>query len=210
MKKCFYGLMGISISLMFVFTFSCNKTPTYEEMKTAEKKIIRRILAEKNMEVLTEYPKNGVFGENQFVELNSGIYLNVVDSGNGNRAIYEGTNSTDILVRTSGEYYYSDESFTFNTFLNSYPPFVFKYGSAYSVVEEHKYSGDLYYSLFGMGLESILSYVGDSAVVKLLVPGYSEIRNGSSSVSAGSTFQSSGSNSFIPIYYDRVRYTFYE
>ena len=195
---------------MAVFAVSCNKTPTYEEMKSAEKKIIRRILAEKNMEILDVYPESGVFGENQFVELSSGIFLNVIDSGNGNRAIYAGTNSTDVLVRASGEYFFSDESYTFNTFSNTFPPFEFKYGSAYNVVEDHKYAGDIYYYYFGMGLESILNFVGDSAVVKLLVPGYSEIRNGNTSFSAGSTLQSSGGNSFIPIFYDRVRYTFYQ
>jgi len=210
MKKSFYSLILIGFSLMFVFNVSCNKTPTYEELKAAERKIIRRIIAEKNMEILDEFPENGVFGENQYVELNSGIYINVIDSGNGNRAIYGGSNSTEVLVRASGEFYESDSTHTFNTFLNFYAPFEFKYGSAYNVVEEHKYSSDMYYLVFGVGIESILAYVGDSAVVKMLVPGYSEIRSGSNSISAGSTLQSSRGSYFIPIFYDRVRYTFYK
>lgn len=200
----------ISFTLLYGFTFSCNKTPTYEEMKAAESKLIKRILAERRMEVLHEYPTDGVFGENQFFLLNSGIYLHVVDSGNGNRAVFDGNNSTDILVRASGYYYYKDTAYSFNTFLNSYPPLEFKYGSAYSVVEEHKYYEDLYYLYFGMGLESILSFVGDSAVVKLLVPGHAEIRNGSNSFPAGSSFQSSSGSYFVPIFYDRVRYIFYK
>ena len=183
-------------------------------MKAAEKKIINRVLAEKNIEVLKEYPENGVFGENQFFQLPSGIYLNVVDSGNGNRAVI---NETMVLVRTSGEYYALDTAISFNTFSTiSTPfgyistPFEFKYGLASNVVSEHSYNyNGLYYYFFGIGLESILTYVGDSSTVKLIVPGYSEITVGNSPLGAGSTFQNSDGYSFIPIYYDRVRYIFY-
>jgi hypothetical protein len=135
----------------------------------------------------------------------------VIDSGNGQRAVFQGTQSTEILVRTSGRYYYLDSIYTFSTFGNTYPPFEFRFGSAYNVVEEHKYSNDIYYYYFGMGLESILNYVGDSAVVKLIVPGYSEVKSGSATFSAASTFQSgAGDYKFIPIFYDRVRYSFYK
>ena len=206
MKKGFYviGLIYIALSLI---TVSCNKTPTYEEMKAAEKKLISRILAEKNIEVLHEYPASGIFGENQFFELPTGIYLHVVDSGNGNRAVY---NETFVLVRASGSYYEKEETTDFNTFINTYPPFEFRYGRASSVVSEHAGSYDMYYMVFSAGLESILEYVGENATVKLIVPGYAEINSGGSYYSVGSTFQTSGlTNMFIPIYYDRVRYTFY-
>ena len=203
MKKSFYFLVLIYCAFMQVFTVSCNKTPTYEELKAAEKKLIRRILAENDIDVLHEYPTSGVFGENQFVELSSGIYLNVVDSGNGQRAVlYE----TDVLIRAILTYYDNNEEKSFNLFANNFPPLEFKYGFASRVVSEHATTYDLYYSFFSIGLESILSYVGDSAVVKLIIPGYSEISN----YPAGSSFQSSNSRVFIPIYYDRVRYTFWQ
>ena len=204
MKKFFYALVLISFALTFVFTVSCNKTPTFEEMRDAEMKIIRQVLQRKNIEVLDAYPSNGVFGENQFVRLSNGIYLNVVDSGNGNRAV---PNQTTVLIRTSGEYYvkHVDSVYYFNNFLNTKLPFEFKYGNAYGVVNEHY--GDDYYLLFSMGLESVLSYVGEGAVVKLLVPGSAEI----GSYPASSTYQGSGeSYTFVPIYYDRVKYTFYQ
>lgn len=199
MKKSIYFLMlmGGVLSLMG----SCNKTKTYEELKADEKKVIRKILNEKNISVLTEYPKDGVFGENEFVQLSSGIYLNVVDSGNGNRPVYD---QTTVLVRVSGEYYYADTVIAFSTFVNAAYPFEFKYGYASSVVSE-KSSDYTYYSFFSMGLESILAYVGEGAVVKLIVPGYSEI-NGQY---ACSTMQNADGSVYIPIYYDKVKYTFY-
>jgi len=208
MKKGFYILGFVFVALSLIFTVSCNKTPTYEEMKAAEKKLINRILAENNIEVLEEYPASGVFGENQFVQLSSGIYLNVVDSGNGNRAVY---NETIVLVRVSLTIYDYEPATNFTIFPNIYPPFEFKYGLAGSVVNEHAnaYDYDLYYMFFSIGLESILNYVGENAVVKLIIPGYAEINSGGTYYSVGSTYQTSGTQKFVPIYYDRVRYTFY-
>jgi hypothetical protein len=203
MKRAFYFLVLIWCVLSLIFTFSCNDIPTYEEMKADENKIIRRIISDKKITVLSEYPKDGKFGENEFVQLSSGIYLNVVDSGTGKRAVY---GSTDILTRVSGECYVSTDSIeTFSTFPNAAYPFEFRFGNAYNIVQQHSYSGNLYTLYFSLGLESVLSYVGDSAVVKLIIPGYSEVNGASGS----STYQNSFSYRYIPIYYDRVRYIFY-
>jgi hypothetical protein len=203
MKRAFYFLVLIWCVFSLIFTFSCNDTPTYEEMKADENKIIRRIISDKNIKVLSEYPENGKFGENEFVQLASGIYLNVVDSGTGKRAVY---GSTDLLVRVSGECYISTDSLEpFSTFPNDAYPFEFRFGNAYNIVQEHSYTGTLYTLYFSLGLESVLSYVGDSAVVKLIIPGYSEVNGASGS----STYQNSFSYRYMPIYYDRVRYIFY-
>jgi hypothetical protein len=205
MKKGFYVLALISCVMNLMFSVSCgNKYPTFEELKSAERKEINRIIAEKGIKVINEYPANGVFDKNEFVELSSGIYLNVIDSGNGNRATY---NATTVLIRANVEYYDVDydsivkESF----FANNRSPFEFKYGYAYSVMNAHKSNWDSYTYFFGAGLEAVLSYVGDSAEVKLIVPGYAEINN----YEAGSTFQTVNRNRYIPLYYDRVKYIFY-
>jgi len=180
---------------------ACNDYKTFEELKSEEKVVIRRIIAEKGIEVLSEYPSDGVFGENQFVELESGIYLNVVDSGNGNRA----KTNTTLLVRASGYCYDADTPFYFSTFSNSATLFEFKYGMAYSVVSNHALSYDAYYMFFSLGIESVLSYVGDSSIVKMIIPGYAEI----SETLGSSSYQTSNSNQYYPIYYDKVRYIFY-
>jgi hypothetical protein len=208
MKKYFYVLMLTGCVMNLMFTVSCSEYPTYEELKSDEQKIIKRkILQEKEISVIHEYPADGVFGENEFVQLSSGIYLHVVDSGNGDRARVSADGSaTEVLVRVSGEYYVSDSTYRFSTFSNGNDPFYFKYGSAYGVVTANSTSYNSYYYFFGIGLESVLSYVGDSAVVKLIVPGYSEI----SSYPAGSTMQNADRYGYVPVYYDKVRYTFYK
>jgi hypothetical protein len=197
-------LMLVSYVICMLITASCGEDmKSYEELKRDEKKVISRMLSEKNIEVLKDFPANGVFGGNQFVELKSGIYLNVIDSGNGNRAVY---NSTTVLVRASGSFYYNNSVDSFNTFLNSEYPMEFKYGLAINVRQEHSLSLDNYYYLFGAALEEVLSYVGENAEVKMIVPGYSEIN---SSYQAGSPFQTSNTNEYVPIYYDKIKYTFY-
>ncbi len=206
MKKCFYVLVLISCIMNLMFIVSCDKYPTYEELKSDEREIINRVLVEKGIKVIHNYPSNGVFEENEFVQLSSGIYLHVVDSGNGDRAKAGTDRATDVLIRVSGEYYYGDSVYQFNTFQNGNEGFSFKYGSAYSVVTAHSNSYNSYYYFFSMGLESVLSYVGDGAVVKLIVPGYSEINN----YPGGSAMQNSDRYEYIPIYYDKVRYTFYK
>ncbi|MDR2680235.1 MAG: DUF4827 domain-containing protein [Tannerella sp.] len=205
MKKGFYVLAFVSCVMNLVFSVSCSKNvPTFEELKSAERKEINRIIAEKGIKVIKEYPANGVFGENEFVELSSGVYLHVIDSGNGNRATY---NATTILVRLDAEYYNmsTDSIEKASFFANHLPPFEFKYGHAYSIMFAHKQVGDAYTYFFSAALESILSYVGDSSEVKLLVPGYSEINN----YEGGSAYQTSSQYKYIPIYYDRVRYIYY-
>jgi hypothetical protein len=197
-------LMLVSYVICMLITVSCGEDmKSYEELKRDEKRIISRMLSEKNIEVLKDFPANGVFEGNQFVELKSGIYLNVIDSGNGNRAVY---NSTTLLLRVSGAFYYKDSVEAFDTFTNAQYPMEFKYGSAINVRQEHSMSYDTYYYLFGAALEEALSYVGENAEVKMIVPGYSEIN---SSYQAGSPFQTSNTNQYIPIYYDRIKYVFY-
>jgi hypothetical protein len=206
MKKGFCVLTAICCVMNLLFAVSCgNKYPTYDELVTAEKKEIKRIIAEKNISVLTEYPANGVFGVNEFVELSSGIYLNVVDSGNGNRAK---VSATTVLIRAELEYYSGDSVVKASFFSNTSAPFEFKYGYAYNTVQAHAANagyGDPYALFFSLGLESVLSYVGEGAEVKLIVPAYSEISN----QSGGSTFQTSSRQRYVPIYYGRVKYTFY-
>jgi hypothetical protein len=154
-------------------------------MLKAEKKAIDRLIDEQGFEILKNYPANGVFGEKQFVLLSSGLYLNVIDSGNGNRP----ATGTNILLRASGHILLNDTT-SFNGFdptsMIVIWPMEFKY-NAYT-------SNDASGFLFSEGLVGALEYVGDSAVVKMIVP-----------FKIGSTYQQSSGN---PIYFDKVRYIF--
>jgi hypothetical protein len=153
-------------------------------MLNAEKKAVDRFINEQGLEILKSYPANGVFGEKQFVLLSNGLYLHVVDSGNGKRAEY----GTSIILRASGKTLL--DTISFNGFdptdLSFAWPMLFKYG-LYN-------SNDASGIFFSEGLLGALEYVGDSSVVKLIVP-----------FKIGSTNQRSTGE---PIYYDKVKYIF--
>jgi hypothetical protein len=160
---------------------SCDGTKSYNDYLKDEKKAINRFFDEKGFEVLKDRPDT--FKENEFIRLSNGVYLNVIDFGNEVRPVAEHTN---ILFRFKASYFMTD-TFVYDYFSGSVQPLEFVYGGASS-------SDDQYF--FGSGVASVmgLDYLGDSAVVKLIVP-----------FTAGSSLQ--GSN-YEPLYFERLKFTF--
>lgn len=184
MKRGFYILMLIIGAA--VLASSCGKSArTYAEKLKDERKMIRKLMDSLDFVVIDRYPSDGVFKDNEFVQLSSGLYINVVDSGNGNRAV---AGYTKIHSRFEFDYMHvlSNTIQTFNGFDNSYPPLTFVYGGL------ETYGAFL--SLYGSGLTEPLAYVGDSAIVKLIVP-----------FKIGGSEQEQGSD---PVYYKKLRYIF--
>ncbi|MDR0844950.1 MAG: DUF4827 domain-containing protein [Tannerella sp.] len=181
-----------------IFTSSCSKKPkSYAEMKRDEKRAIDKLIATEGFEILTKYPANGVFGEKQFVLLDNGVYLNVVDSGNGNRPVL---GKTTILMRCSGKFLFEADSInSFSNFSNSDDPIEFMYGYTSNIISQLD-AGTIPWALLSTGVESSLNYVGENSVVKLIVPFEqgSNYQNYSGMILYGS-----------PFYYDKIRFTFY-
>lgn len=186
MKKGFNVLLIIFAALMVV---SCDKTKSYTEMLKAERKAIDRLIDREGIEVLSEYPADGVFKENQFVKLENGIYLNVIDSGNGNRPTI---GSTEVLCRFISNRILSDSTqMLYDLITTSYSyPVEFKYGYNTSIVER-SYTPDIFVC---EGLGEGLNHVGDSSYVKLIVP-FKRMSK---------TFLDQGE----PIYFSKVKYIF--
>lgn len=183
MKKGFNILMVLCTIL---FVLSCNKNKSYTDRLKDERKAIDRFIDEQGFEILSDYPSNGVFGEKQFVKLSNDLYLNVVDSGNGNRPV----SGTPILLRASGKVLLYD-TFSFNGFDPMNGIINWPMETKYGIYGSNDYEG----SLYSIGLMNGLDYVGDSSIVKLIVP-----------FKLGSTGYQQ--RNFIPIYFDKVRYTF--
>ena len=181
MKKGFNILLIACAVLMVV---SCDKTKSYTDMLKAEKKAINRLIDEENFDILDEYPANGVFGPKQFVKLDNGVYLNVIDSGNGNRAVL---GKTTVLCRFSGVSIMED-SLSFNNFRTGTWPVEFKFG-LYTAIDSNPYN-----EFLSEGLATGLSYVGDSSYVQLIVP-----------FKVSSDYYR---NLGYPLYFSKVRYIF--
>lgn len=186
MKKGFSILMMITAAILVMS--ACSKSQrTYTEMLNDERKAINKLIDSLDLKILDAYPGNGVFADNEFYKLPSGLYLNVVDSGNGNRAVY---NSTTILCRFTFDYI-TGLTGTYETvdgFDNTFYPLIFTYGGSTA------YGDQNFITLYGQGLVEPLSFVGDSSIVKLIVP----FKVG------GEQQQYNGD----PIYYKKVRYVF--
>ncbi len=93
MKKGFNILLILCAALVAI---SCSKTKSYTDMLKDEKKAIDRLIDENDFEILKDFPKDSVFKENQFVELENGVYLNIIDKGTSERAVQY---KTKILYR---------------------------------------------------------------------------------------------------------------
>lgn len=169
MKKGFNILLMVCAVLMVM---SCNKTKTYTDMLNDQRKAIDKLMADSDFVVLKNYPANGVFGENEFVKLDNGVYLNVIDSGNGNRAVLGKTKiySRFITYSLLGT---ADTLRTYGSHSNGTNPIEFMYGNYTTLISSAtSASSDDYYTayVFGEGMQTPLEYVGDQAKVKLIVP----------------------------------------
>lgn len=185
------NLMMILGAVMMIA--SCNKTKSYTDMLKAEQKAIDRLIDEEGLEILSEYPADGVFKENQFYILDNGVYLNVIDSGNGNRY----TNGKIVHARFKVKFFMSDtlEFNNLNEDIYGGPAaFTATFSDYYSTVVKVASGNASPTYWISEGLASGLEYVGDSSYVKLIVP---------FKVSS-SDFMSQGE----PLYYTKVKYIF--
>lgn len=194
MKKGFYILMILCAALMVV---SCDKTKSYTERLKDERKAIDRLIDHEGFKILKNYPSDGVFKENEFVKLDNDVYLNVIDSGNGNRATLGTTRvlcrfiANNILDTDTAQMIVDNLSSRYNNIWGFPTEFVFGY-NVYSG-ENRSYDPDMF---VGEGLATALYHVGEGAEVKLIVP--------FKRMAPGGYFQSK----YIPVYFSKVKYTF--
>lgn len=174
MKKGFNILLIVCAALL---TLSCSKTKSYTDMLNDEKKAIDQLIAREGIEVLKDFPKDSVFEPNQFVILDNGVYLNIVDRGDNDRAVL---NKTRILARFSAIMFTKNDT---STIYSNYGPSGGKYGPVEFIygqydplspptsndLTDYTYELQLNY-LLSEGMETGLQYVGNKGKVKLIVP----------------------------------------
>lgn len=68
-------------------------------MLNAQEKAIEALIRDSGIVVLKNYPENGVFKDKEFVLLPNDVYMHVIDSGNGTRAVLS---QTTVLTRFKG------------------------------------------------------------------------------------------------------------
>lgn len=187
MKKGFYILLIMLTALVVV---SCDKTKSYTDMLNAERKAIDQLIDKNHFDIVSDFPKDSIFKKGQYVKLENGVYLNIIDKGTSDRAVLY---STDVMARFELQLFMGGEGDTVTTgnlgpHSNGTHPVKFKYG--YTEGLEYYYLN----TFICAGLSSALQYVGDSSRVSLIVP-FKQM---------SSDFQSSGT----PAFYKEVKFLF--
>ena len=167
MKKA--TVLVIAIAACFSLMISCEKSETYADKVRKERRAISHFIDERGINTLDQYPKNGVFAENEFfLEPVSGIYFHVVDSGNGRKATTGRV--IDVRYKEAGSII-SQPTFpeTNNDGKGNQDILTFTYEdpSTYIDSQSNTYSGFAYKS---PGIIVPLQYVGDNAIIKIIVP----------------------------------------
>ena len=204
--KLKFGALMIIVGVLFgVFSGSCSKRgKSFKQVKKEEQEAINALIAREGFEILNKYPANGVFGEKQFVKLDNDCYLNVIDSGNGNRA---DSTKTVVLMRCSYVGITPKDTFTYSIFGNLHEPLEFVYGNIHEAkfrASQNTYSSG--YFFLSPGVESALKYVGENAIVRMIIP-FDNGQEVKYPYGIGSAYQD---NDRIPMYLDRVRFVFDE
>ena len=191
MKNIFSWVLGLVVVVLA--TTSCSSSETYADKLKEERKQIDRFLSAQGFEVLSSYPADSVFKENQFFrDPDTGVYINVIDSGNGKRA--SATDLADVYFRFYDTATLPVDNSTIdktNGDAGGSQPVSFIYGNSnsYTSTNTSSYYNYIYLS---PGVTVPLKYVGEGAVVRLIVP-----------FAQGSYYQSL---SYQAIYYGRLKY----
>ena len=194
----------ILLAASFAFQ-SCDDTKTYAEMKEEEDDAVAAFIRKNNIKVISQtefFDNDSVTNveENEFVQLASGVYMQIVDKGQvlaGEDTIRKVQNNDLVLVRFM-EYSILDEDTTISNIDAPEVVDEFKYtvtSSSIAGIFTQGYMLSYYGSTVPAGWLVPLTYVGHMAHVRLIVP--SEMGH------------TSAMQYVYPFYYDIRKYQIY-
>ena len=176
----------LSAIVLTSINIACNQNKTTMELIREEKRAIERYLDRRNIKVLRTYPKDSIFGENEYLLTKDGLYMQVVDSGNGRRVRplidrvqvrFESFHYIKAYVRGDTASIKLDYTWF---------PMEFIYGQPGSYAKDPS-------GLPCDGWAIPLLHVGEGAIVNLIIP--SRIGN------------STDNANFAPVFYRNLKYT---
>ena len=206
MKKLlllFFILLAVGFSFQ-----ACDDTKTYAEMLEEEDDAIADFINKEGIKVIsqTEFFETEFFDndsvtdveKNEFVQLSSGVYMQIVDKGSDNPA--DTVKNNDLVLVRFMEYSLLDKDTTLSNLTLPYLVDEFKYTASSSSIAGIFIQGLMYmaygYTAVPAGWLVPLPYVRDKAHVRLIVP---------SKMGHQSAMQS-----VYPYYYDITKYQIYK
>ena len=177
-------LFFCSLFVLAIF-FACDNTKTYAERLADEKKAIQKFISARGYKTITqeEFEKDTITGENTFVMLADGIYLNIVNRGSENPedTIKSGQN---VVVRFTEYDIMKEEITPASNYknpiegLNSYPD-MFRFEQSGTTLFGRFITGEMgvgsnmvnnYSTIVPAGWLLPLKYIRDGAHIQLIVP----------------------------------------
>ena len=201
MKKLlllFFILLAVGFSFQ-----ACDDTKTYAEMLEEEDDAIADFINKEGIKVIsqTEFFDNDSVTDvekNEFVQLPSGVYMQIVDKGSDNPA--DTVKNNDLVLVRFMEYSLLDKDTTLSNLTLPYLVDEFKYTASSSSIAGIFIQGLMYmaygYTAVPAGWLVPLPYVRDKAHVRLIVP---------SKMGHQSAMQN-----VYPYYYDITKYQIYK
>lgn len=201
MKKLlllFFILLAVGFSFQ-----ACDDTKTYAEMLEEEDDAIADFINKEGIKVIsqTEFFDNDSVTDvekNEFVQLSSGVYMQIVDKGSDNPA--DTVKNNDLVLVRFMEYSLLDKDTTLSNLTLPYLVDEFKYTASSSSIAGIFIQGLMYmaygYTAVPAGWLVPLPYVRDKAHVRLIVP---------SKMGHQSAIQY-----VYPYYYDITKYQIYK
>lgn len=201
MKKLlllFFILLAVGFSFQ-----ACDDTKTYAEMLEEEDNAIADFINKEGIKVIsqTEFFDNDSVTDvekNEFVQLSSGVYMQIVDKGSDNPA--DTVKNNDLVLVRFMEYSLLDKDTTLSNLTLPYLVDEFKYTASSSSIAGIFIQGLMYmaygYTAVPAGWLVPLPYVRDKAHVRLIVP---------SKMGHQSAMQY-----VYPYYYDITKYQIYK
>lgn len=201
MKKLlllFFILLAVGFSFQ-----ACDDTKTYAEMLEEEDDAIADFINKEGIKVIsqTEFFDNDSVTDvekNEFVQLSSGVYMQIVDKGSDNPA--DTVKNNDLVLVRFMEYSLLDKDTTLSNLTLPYLVDEFKYTVSSSSIAGIFIQGLMYmaygYTAVPAGWLVPLPYVRDKAHVRLIVP---------SKMGHQSAMQY-----VYPYYYDITKYQIYK
>ena len=182
---------------------ACDDTMTYAEMKEREDDAISAFIRDSNIVVISQsefYAQDSMtdVSRNEYVQLASGVYMQIVDKGSDNPA--DTVKNNDLVLVRFMEYSLLDKDTTLSNLTLPYLVDEFKYTASSSSIAGIFIQGLMYmaygYTAVPAGWLVPLPYVRDKAHVRLIVP---------SKMGHQSAMQY-----VYPYYYDITKYQIYK
>ncbi|MGL4229605.1 MAG: DUF4827 family protein [Tannerellaceae bacterium] len=189
-------LSVLKVVLYMLFLVSCDKSDivTFDDLIREDKLFLEQYMKENQFVVLNEFPADGIFQENEYVLLNNGVYLHVVDYGDSkNTAV-----GTKVSTVAKGKFLTLKDGSekSFNGFEPETDwmewPINFEY-------KERRFPTESFYVdeyIVNEGYMSVLKYVGNNSTVKMIIP-----------LALGTNFQINNQTS---VSFDKVTFSYIE